>query len=291
MSLFVLLFTTYTTKIGSFIFLGQPSVSTSRTNNDSKKMKTLLVKNVPTTADEDLLEMFFETTKKQGGGPVQSVKILRGKHVAFVEFCDRSSVEKVLKKRPIKLGTTVLDIEPYEPLLEGSEKINRMDIIGLPASFTDGLLKEHLETLLSPQGGTPTPSAEPKCETLTTNVGSHTPPAPTEKLTARTQRKSEKNTKNVGNFRLIPDHYCDEYGASHTPPAPTEKLTARTQRKSEKNTKNVGNIRLIPDHYCDEYGASHTPPAPTEKLTARTQRKSEKNTKNVGFFSINLDFD
>ena len=155
--------------------------------------------------------MFFETTKKQGGGPVQSVKILRDKNVAFVEFCDRSSVEKVMKKRPIKLGTTVLDVEPYEPLLQGSEKINRMDIIGLPASFTDGLLKEHLEILMSPQGGTPTPSAEPKCETLTKNVGSHTPPAPTEKLTARTQRKSEKNTKNVRNLSVT-EGYSDENG-------------------------------------------------------------------------------
>ena len=184
-------------------FSGHPPVSTSRTNIDSKKTKTLLVKNVPTTADEDLLEMFFETTKKQGGGPVKSVKILRDKNVAFVEFCDRSSVEKVIEKRPIKLGTTVLDIEPYEPLLEGSEKIYRMDIIGLPASFTDGLLKEHLETLLSPQGGTPTSSAEPKSETLTKNVGSHTPPAPTENLSARTQRKSEKNAKNVRNLIII----------------------------------------------------------------------------------------
>ena len=156
--------------------------------------------------------MFFETTKKQGGGPVQSVTILRDKNVAFVEFCDRSSVEKVLKKRPIKLGTTVLDIEPYEPLLEGSEKIYRMDIIGLPASFTDGLLKEHLETLLSPQGGTSTPSPEPKCETLTTNVGSHTPPAPTEKLKARTQRKSEKNAKNVRNLSVT-EVRSDENGA------------------------------------------------------------------------------
>ena len=121
-------------------------------NNDySKKTKTLLVRNVPATADEDLLEMFFETTKKQGGGPVQSVKILRDKYVAFVEFCQSSSVENVMKKRPIKLGTTVLDIEPYEPLLQGTEKIKHMDVIGLPDSFTDGLLKEQLDSIAMPK--------------------------------------------------------------------------------------------------------------------------------------------
>ena len=121
-------------------------------NNDySKKTKTLLVRNVPVTADEDLLEMFFETTKKQGGGAVQSVKILRDKNVAFVEFCQSSSVENVMKKRPIKLGTTVLDIEPFEPLLQGSEKIKHMDVIGLPDSFTDGLLKEQLDSIIMPK--------------------------------------------------------------------------------------------------------------------------------------------
>ena len=112
------------------------------------------------------MEIFFESTKKQGGGPVQNVKILRDKNVAFVEFCERTSVEKVVKKRPIKLGTTVLDIEPYEPLLQGSEKINRMDVIGLPATLTDGLLKEQLDSLLSTQD----PNAGQQFQSSTTLV-------------------------------------------------------------------------------------------------------------------------
>ena len=50
---------------------------------------------------------------------MQSVKILRDNDAAIVEFCERASVERVLKRGPIKLGTTVLDIEPYIPLLQG----------------------------------------------------------------------------------------------------------------------------------------------------------------------------
>ena len=50
----------------------------------------------------------------------------------------------------------MLDIEPYEPLLQGSEKIRRMDVIGLPASFTDGLLKEELDSIVMPKQKTPT---------------------------------------------------------------------------------------------------------------------------------------
>ena len=126
-------------------------IAASRDNGGIKRTKTILVKNVPASADEELLEVFFESTKKQGGGPVNSVKMHRDKNVAFVEFCESASVERVLSKRPIKLGTTELDIESYEPLLQGSEKINRMDCLGLPATFTDGLLKEQLDSLLSTQ--------------------------------------------------------------------------------------------------------------------------------------------
>ena len=108
---------------------------------------TLLVKNIPDNADEELLEMFFESTKKQGGGPVKNVKILGDKNIALVEFCDRKSVETVMKKRPIKLGKTELDVQPYTPLIKGSGKISRVDLIGFAGEFTDDLVKKHLEYL------------------------------------------------------------------------------------------------------------------------------------------------
>ena len=91
--------------------------------------------------------MFFESTKKQGGGPVKSVKILSDENIAFIEFCDRKSVETVMKKRPIKLGKTELEVQPYTPLIQGSEKINRVDVIGFAGEFTDELLKKHFEYL------------------------------------------------------------------------------------------------------------------------------------------------
>ena len=101
--------------------------------------------NIPDTADEELLEMFFESTKKQGGGPVKSVTLLSDENIAYIEFCDRKSVETVMKKRPIKLGKTELEVQPYTPLLQGSEKINRVDVIGFASEFTDDLLKKHFE--------------------------------------------------------------------------------------------------------------------------------------------------
>ena len=105
------------------------------------------MKNIPETADEDLLEMFFESTKKQGGGPVKSVKIFSGGNIALVEFCDHKSVETVIKKKPIKLGKTELEVQPYTPLIKGPEKINRVDLIGFAGEFTDDLVKKHIEYL------------------------------------------------------------------------------------------------------------------------------------------------
>ena len=107
------------------------------------------MKNVPASADEELLEVFFESTKKQGGGPVKSVKILDGKQIAFVEFCESSAVETVLKKRPIRLGKTELLVEPFKPLIHGLEKIKhvRVDLTELPDRFTEEFLKKQLECL------------------------------------------------------------------------------------------------------------------------------------------------
>ena len=108
------------------------------------------MKNLPASADEELLEVFFESTKKQGGGPVKSVKLFGDKQdeqVACVEFCNSSAVETVLKKRPIKLGKIELDVQPFEPLLQGSEKIRdvQVNLTELLDKFTDDLLQKQAE--------------------------------------------------------------------------------------------------------------------------------------------------
>ena len=94
----------------------QKQVST-RHDDDSIDTSTILVKNVPASVDEELLEVFFESTKRQGGGLVKSVKIIADEQVAIVEFCESSAVKTVLKKRPIKYGKTELEVQPFKPLI------------------------------------------------------------------------------------------------------------------------------------------------------------------------------
>lgn len=109
--------------------------------------RTIFVRNIPESATEDLLEVFFESKKKYGGGPVKSVKIMKDMKAAFVEFCDASAVDEVLKKKPIMLGTTELDVKPFKPLLSGNDHITQADVkgINLPKDFTENLLRKHSE--------------------------------------------------------------------------------------------------------------------------------------------------
>ena len=45
------------------------------------------VSNLPPAAEnEEYLDVFFESTKRQGGGPVKKVTLMKDKHFAIVEF-------------------------------------------------------------------------------------------------------------------------------------------------------------------------------------------------------------
>ena len=67
---------------------------TRNDDDDSVETDTIIVKNVPASVDAELLELFFESTKKQGGGPVKNVKIIADEQVAIIEFCERSAVKR-----------------------------------------------------------------------------------------------------------------------------------------------------------------------------------------------------
>ena len=122
----------------------------------NEKPRAIFIRNIPESATEDLLEVFFESKKKYGGGPVKGVKVMEEtrKKCAIVEFYNESSVTEVLEKRPILFGTAELDVTPFRPLLSGNHAITDADISGtikLPQDFTEHLLKTHLEIYTRPQ--------------------------------------------------------------------------------------------------------------------------------------------
>ena len=103
-----------------------------------------MVANVPSTADEEVLEFLFES-KRKGGGPVKHVHLNRQKNWAIIEFCEPDAVEAVMSKLPITLMGTELEIHPYTPLIPGGVVIHDLDIRGLPEELTDDLLAKDVE--------------------------------------------------------------------------------------------------------------------------------------------------
>ena len=63
-----------------------------RVADDQGKTSFILVENIPPSLDEEFLELFFESKKKKGGGPVKHVKLDREKHWAVVEFVEPEGI-------------------------------------------------------------------------------------------------------------------------------------------------------------------------------------------------------
>ena len=66
--------------------LEQTREATDSIQEDSLTTNKILVKTFPPAVDEDMLEVFFESKKKVGGGPVKNVQLNREKNWAVVEF-------------------------------------------------------------------------------------------------------------------------------------------------------------------------------------------------------------
>ena len=111
---------------------------------DGNTTETIVVANVPSAADEDVLELLFES-KRKGGGHVKHVQLNREKNWAIIEFCEPDAVEAVMSKLPITLMGTELEIHPYTPLIPGGVVIRSLDIRGLPKELTDDLLAKDVE--------------------------------------------------------------------------------------------------------------------------------------------------
>ena len=73
-------------------FFLDATVDNGRVQDDPKKTRTILVQKIPPSVDEEIIELFFESTKKKGGGPVKQVKLVREKNWATVEFCEPEGI-------------------------------------------------------------------------------------------------------------------------------------------------------------------------------------------------------
>ena len=120
----------------------------SENKTNVKGTRTISVRNLPASVDEDLLEVFFESKKKYGGGPVESVKIFEDRNAALITFCDEGAIGTVLEKKPIMYGKTELKVEPFGGLIADTETIAHVDIKGISKTFTDDLIRAYFDCLV-----------------------------------------------------------------------------------------------------------------------------------------------
>lgn len=119
-----------------YLTVGTKTDSATSSMRHIQTANKLLVKNLPNTADEKHLEMFFESSSRSGGGPVKSVTLNKDENLAVVEFVDAQAVNNVLKKIPVKLFETTLDVEKYVPYLEDGELLKSIELTGVPADLS-----------------------------------------------------------------------------------------------------------------------------------------------------------
>ena len=111
--------------------------------------------NLPEAADEEHLEMFFEHTKRQGGGSVKSVSLYPDNKSAVIDFEEADAVQRVLDKQPIKMLGTTVEVERYEPYLDKNESLKCIEIGGIQSDLvreiadmklTQTMFKDSLDT-------------------------------------------------------------------------------------------------------------------------------------------------
>ncbi|XP_053389475.1 protein mono-ADP-ribosyltransferase PARP14-like, partial [Mercenaria mercenaria] len=80
-----------------------------------EKQTKIVVSNLPSSVHDEYLEMFFENTRKGGGGPVFHVDIDEENGTAIVEFEEPEAVDIVLNKCPIKMMGQEVEVTVYKP--------------------------------------------------------------------------------------------------------------------------------------------------------------------------------
>ena len=102
--------------------LFEPSRETEdRAENAVSPTNKILVKNFPSNVDEDVLETFFESKKKSGGGPVRNVQLNQEKKWALIEFCEAEGMVFIFEPVREKTNNLGSDQVRHKPCLTVTE--------------------------------------------------------------------------------------------------------------------------------------------------------------------------
>ncbi|KAL3863575.1 hypothetical protein ACJMK2_005326 [Sinanodonta woodiana] len=128
---------------------------TEKTPKHPETPRMIRVCGIAKSISKDALEMFFENTRKSGGGDIENLEWERKKGEAFITFKDPSVVQRVLEKQrrePFSLEKSDLSVEEYVP---PPPDPLRLFLKNLSAGITEECLSLYLE---------------PRCNALPTKI-------------------------------------------------------------------------------------------------------------------------
>ncbi|KAI8508653.1 positive regulation of interleukin-4-mediated signaling pathway [Branchiostoma belcheri] len=73
----------------------------------------IIVTDLPDTVSRDLLELYFDSETRSGGGPISDIKMDSSTGTAVVQFDDANTVNRVHQKFPHILHNTPVSVKPY----------------------------------------------------------------------------------------------------------------------------------------------------------------------------------
>uniref|UniRef100_A0A8B8E892 Poly [ADP-ribose] polymerase n=1 Tax=Crassostrea virginica TaxID=6565 RepID=A0A8B8E892_CRAVI len=128
------------------------------------EVSAILVTNLPPNVTDQQIELFFENSKKSGGGEVQRVEYDKEARSAIVTFKDAEVVPKVLQKHetsPLMINKQKVDIEEYHPPQDESgesseeehEEAGAIKVTKLPPGTTEEAITLFFETRKRSGGG------------------------------------------------------------------------------------------------------------------------------------------
>ncbi|XP_060558655.1 uncharacterized protein LOC132718958 [Ruditapes philippinarum] len=119
------------------------TVKVIETTSDRSRTKSTRIKvsGLEENTNKEMLEMFFKTEERKGGGKVNNIFIDGKNRCAIIEFEDETGADRILNKTP----TLILGKEVETERIDDIDQPKKIQFTKLPVCMTEGMLKKFFE--------------------------------------------------------------------------------------------------------------------------------------------------
>ncbi|XP_062593153.1 protein mono-ADP-ribosyltransferase PARP14-like, partial [Saccostrea cucullata] len=142
-----------------------PADSEVKGESDDLEVRAVKVTNLPPKTSEDQIELFFENSRKSGGGEVEKVEFDEDSNSAVVWFKDADLVKSVLQKQEssaLLINKQEIEVEEYHPPADSEseaesdleeEEVTAVKVMNLPPKATEEQIELFFENPRKSGGG------------------------------------------------------------------------------------------------------------------------------------------